>query len=105
MRWKGREIMTEKNLGLCEMCVLAKECCYTRDPSRPILFCEEFEGERKKEEEQSRQSKPRKQTGENRCAGPNYDPSLKGLCGTCARRDSCTYPKQEWGVWHCDEYE
>ena len=105
MRRKGRETMKEIYKGLCETCVHAKECSYTRDPSRPVLLCEEFEGERKKQEEKSRKSKPRKQEGENRGAGPNYDPSLKGLCGTCERRDSCTYPRPEWGVWHCDEYE
>ena len=32
-------------------------------------------------------------------------PSLKGLCVNCENRDTCTLPKAEGGVWHCEEYE
>ncbi|MHC4505741.1 MAG: hypothetical protein ACYTFI_20745, partial [Planctomycetota bacterium] len=28
----------------------------------------------------------------------------RGLCGNCEERRSCTFPKPEGGVWHCEEY-
>ena len=28
----------------------------------------------------------------------------KGLCSTCEIRETCSFPKPEWGVWQCDEY-
>jgi (2Fe-2S) ferredoxin/predicted RNA-binding Zn-ribbon protein involved in translation (DUF1610 family) len=28
----------------------------------------------------------------------------RGLCLNCAKREFCTFPKPEGGVWHCDEY-
>jgi len=27
-----------------------------------------------------------------------------GLCKSCANRETCTFPKPEGGVWHCEEY-
>ena len=29
---------------------------------------------------------------------------LRGLCATCALRDSCEFPKPPGGVWRCEEY-
>jgi hypothetical protein len=29
---------------------------------------------------------------------------LKGLCVNCDNRHTCTFPKPEEGVWHCEEY-
>jgi hypothetical protein len=28
----------------------------------------------------------------------------KGLCATCDNRETCTYPKPEDGIWHCEEF-
>ena len=28
----------------------------------------------------------------------------RGLCSLCENRTTCTYPKPEGGVWHCEEY-
>jgi hypothetical protein len=28
-----------------------------------------------------------------------------GICSTCAKRDTCTFPKPEGGVWQCEEFE
>ncbi len=28
-----------------------------------------------------------------------------GLCVNCEHRRTCTYPKPEGGVWHCEDYE
>ena len=29
---------------------------------------------------------------------------VKGLCVNCDNYNSCTYPKPEGGIWHCEEY-
>ncbi len=29
---------------------------------------------------------------------------FKGLCVNCANRHTCLLPKNEGGVWHCEEY-
>jgi NADH-quinone oxidoreductase subunit E len=42
----------------------------------------------------------------HRCKGHMLDliGKYKGLCLNCANRETCTFPKPEGGVWHCDEY-
>ena len=30
--------------------------------------------------------------------------NFMGLCMNCDLRDSCTLPRSESGVWHCEEY-
>jgi len=32
------------------------------------------------------------------------DGEIVDLCATCVKRDTCTLPKPEGGVWHCEEY-
>jgi len=29
---------------------------------------------------------------------------LKGLCANCSIRKTCTIPKPDEGIWHCDKY-
>jgi hypothetical protein len=96
----------EKLRGLCATCVHASTCTYPRDPKRPVMHCEEFEGERKPQEPAPVEDNPGT-AGNPDSVSPDRedDAKVKGLCRTCAKRDSCTYPKPEGGVWHCDEYE
>lgn len=37
--------------------------------------------------------------GRSRDAG-----ECKGLCVSCANRETCLFPRAEGGVWHCEEY-
>lgn len=83
-----------KLLGLCKTCSNAATCTFPREAGRPVRFCDEFDGEEKVEV-----VKPKvevKKTTLN---------DLKGLCRLCDRAESCTFPKAEGGVWHCEEYE
>jgi hypothetical protein len=32
---------------------------------------------------------------------PNH---LLGLCANCENWETCTFPRSEGGVWHCEEY-
>ncbi len=90
--------------GLCMSCKGDPACTYVRDPNRPVLQCEEFEGYG---------SSPSIRTLARRSLGPDHsaDPSplgnpgrVHGLCSICEERETCTFPKPEGGVWHCEEY-
>ncbi|MCJ7748201.1 MAG: hypothetical protein MUP27_10685 [Desulfobacterales bacterium] len=92
-------------LGLCSSCKAASNCTYTKDLTRPVLQCEEFEG-----------YEPRivKTTVKNillktnpKLGSSNKERDLskyRGLCSICDDREACTFPKPEGGVWHCEEY-
>ena len=101
------KILTEpKNyLGLCSCCSYAPDCTYPRESGRPVLQCDEFDGiSPPLNKMMKRMEKP----SVNRFSGPIPDaqrPSiLRGLCAYCDRLNTCTYPKPEGGVWHCEEY-
>ena len=85
---------THKPLGLCSTCKLSATCTFPRQAGRPVRFCDEFEGEQKVETAKP-QTSIRKITANN----------LKGLCRLCDKVATCTFPKAEGGVWHCEEYE
>lgn len=103
-RKNGKGAMAQK--GLCAHCALAAECTFPRDPKRPILFCDEFEGFPTRVPSKAAPTSgttPRKVV-----ANPekNDDADLyKGLCRTCENRHHCTFPKPEGGVWRCEEYQ
>ncbi len=81
-------------LGLCSTCKLAATCAFPREAGRPVRFCDEFEGEEKVEVVKPK-VKAKKSTVND----------LKGLCRLCDKASTCTFPKHEGGVWHCEEYE
>ena len=94
-----------RSLGLCSTCKHAPTCAYPRDPKRPVFNCEEFEIE---------VGEPMKLSGRDvmsagSCPGADLDGDdfarHKGLCGNCDNRESCTFPRPEGGVWHCEEYQ
>ena len=90
--------------GLCSTCEKAPTCTFPRDPRRSVLQCDEFEGYA---------TAPKRVIS----GGPLPKTRLKlspeeeelgkyrGLCKNCEKRKTCTYPKPEWGVWRCEEYE
>ena len=90
--------------GLCSCCRFAEHCTYPKDPSQPILQCDEFEG----------LGPPPPALGDRKNLQGIVDEPLsssekdfkefKGLCTICENRPTCTFPKPEGGVWHCEEY-
>ena len=36
---------------------------------------------------------------------PPATPRVLGLCGDCRIAATCTLPRPDGGVWHCEEYE
>ena len=72
--------------GLCGQCRYVPDCAVRPTLNHPVTRCERFEPASHTAHEQN---------------GAN---GLMGLCVACARRDRCTHPRPEGGVWHCNEY-
>jgi len=92
--------------GLCRTCVGRATCTYPRPKDRQVMFCAEFEGElpnpaRPFTAIAQAAPIPGVQMADR---GPEASP-YKGLCRTCERRETCTFPKPPGGVWHCEEFE
>jgi hypothetical protein len=68
--------------GLCETCVNAETCVYSRLAAKAVIQCELFE----ENHEEIRT--------ENPC----------GLCRNCENAPTCKLPGRKHGVWHCEEF-
>ena len=92
-------------LGLCSCCSCAPACTYPRNSGRPVLQCEEFDGI---SPPQNKMMKLFGKPSVNCLSGLMHDTQspgiLRGLCAYCDALNTCTYPKPEGGVWHCEEY-
>jgi hypothetical protein len=89
--------------GLCMSCRNALTCTFLRNPTEAVLQCDEFDGF------ESVIRKPKKSSHRNLMdlkSNPKERDldGYKGLCTLCEGRETCTYPKPEGGVWHCEEY-
>ena len=89
--------------GLCPDCHNASGCTFPREPGRPVWQCEEFTGGGLQPERHSCEGTAPARTG--LIAEERDGESPAGLCGNCDNRKSCSFPKPDCGVWHCDEYK
>ncbi|RIK64846.1 MAG: hypothetical protein DCC65_13415 [Planctomycetota bacterium] len=93
--------------GLCQQCALAPTCTFPRNWERPILACEEFQGEEKSVA--LRVVGVLTPSGFSRSqpvhAAVTAGPETKGLCATCEKAPTCTFPGREAGIWQCEEFE
>ncbi len=103
---EGKIISKEKEYyGLCSSCKTASGCTYTRDLRRPVLQCEEFEGYEPRIVKTTVENILLKTNPEFGSSNEERDLSkYGGLCRNCEDRETCTFPKPEGGVWHCEEY-
>lgn len=85
--------------GLCVNCIKLNECSYYRRNSKPVIFCEEYECAQEAFNQAIASPQNDSEVEESMIAG-----RVKGLCINCERRDTCSFPKPEGGVWHCEEY-
>jgi len=84
--------------GLCITCIHVESRCWVRDDGEPILQCEQFDsGPSAEARSSARGVRSRERTG------ADYGDHI-GLCMNCERRDDCTLPRPEGGVWHCEQY-
>jgi hypothetical protein len=89
--------------GLCSTCNNSTSCYYhLRNGKRIVWFCELFDDYEPilKFENFSSWNKS---SIDSKTEEANKV-KLAGLCMNCENRDTCTYPKPESGVWHCEEY-
>ena len=84
---------------LCSTCNHAEACGHRSTPDRPIFYCENFDAF-----VPIAPRPPRATTVDSRSAGVLSAGRRQGLCVNCENRDTCTMPKPEGGVWHCEEY-
>ena len=93
-----------KRSGICSSCRYGDECTYQKDPERPVIQCEEFATcEAAPAKTVKRSIRPSMGASARHELG-GKDSGFKGLCVDCEERETCTYPKPEGGVWHCEEY-
>lgn len=81
------------NVGLCCTCRNLPTCAI-RDIRCTVIACEEFCSEELIIHPE-KVSQP-ESVVEHALA--------KGLCANCEDRETCTLPKSETGVWHCEQY-
>lgn len=104
---KSEGLSKEKQgyMGLCSCCSSLQTCTFLRNPGLPILQCEEFDGI-----QSSSLKKPSRgnvlRFNVKRSSTPEKDNlgHYRGLCTLCEILKTCTFPKPEGGVWHCEEY-
>lgn len=88
-----------RSIGLCSTCDNCPDCVYRVSRGADAQYCETFDCGNGASRAQTVtlvtriEPQVREQT------------SLKGLCVNCENRDSCSLPKAESGIWHCEEYE
>jgi hypothetical protein len=84
--------------GLCANCCRGEDCSLRRDRPAPVIQCEEYDIERpptyKRRATRVRETATFVEAGETR----------KGLCANCEGWATCSFPKSEAGIWHCQEY-
>ena len=86
--------------GLCTTCIHDEACTFPRSLDRPVVSCDEFVGVSGPERRPSVKAGP----PGKRFVAANRE-WFPGLCSTCVKRESCTFPKPEGGVFNCEEFE
>jgi hypothetical protein len=94
------------NVGLCTYCAAAPACSFLKASGPPIVQCEEFENVFQPGAAASGSSRLADIGVEDLPHRDIKDPVWErtGLCGNCANSGSCALPKDEGGVWRCEEY-
>jgi hypothetical protein len=97
---KKEAIMMERTgyEGICPSCENLPLCSFIHSSRVPVTFCEEFaiSGTTKIEKAEEKQV--------NKAEKEAHSERFKGLCATCDNANDCGFPKDEAGVWHCEEY-
>lgn len=106
---KGGEIAVPKKKrsgGLCLTCIHSSNCTLSSDTERPVWECEEFV-DHVSHTMKVETKKVTPKTDVEQMTGPENKDSGKylGLCCNCNHLATCTFPKPEGGIWHCEEYE
>lgn len=86
--------------ALCTTGANEPDRTFHRFVDRPLMFCIELDGVVEAQPRFSAEGLP----ATERLAV--FDRvRFRGLCMTCEKRETCTFPKPEGGVFHCEEFE
>ncbi|OQB55250.1 MAG: NADP-reducing hydrogenase subunit HndA [Deltaproteobacteria bacterium ADurb.Bin151] len=88
----------ETRQGICSSCENLSLCSFTQPLRQPVFYCEEFT---------SGLVRTAPVVVEKKSGAPAVivlRDGRRGLCTTCDDTESCLYPKDEAGIWHCEEY-
>ena len=94
---------TASALGICFTCNFVDACTGRGTWMGPVVHCEEYD-----DHVELPCSEPlrRDRSEESRAALPAGRAAARpGLCENCRHSETCAFPRQEGGVWHCGEYE
>ncbi len=95
----GEDAMTRKKQGICLTCLHFAKCVLrpAECSTDGIHFCEEY---------MTVCLAPVVVTDEKPKNMMKRPPSgLLGLCSDCLCYPSCSFPRPEAGVWHCEDYQ
>jgi hypothetical protein len=91
--------------GLCMTCVHSSTCAFLQREGQPVLSCEEFDDSEGRPTEIAGADDPLVPEPQAQVADVKHEPPAHtGLCATCDNRETCTFPKPEGGIWHCEEF-
>lgn len=85
-------------LGICSTCNFVETCASRRTWIGPVHHCEEFD------DSEGKPSRP-PSLSVVKADEPEANVGAIGICVNCVHRETCTLPKAEGGIWHCEEYE
>lgn len=91
--------------GLCMTCVHSSTCSFQRSEDHPVMSCEEFDDGGGRPTGIARADDHPVPNAQSRVTDATHEPPVyTGLCATCDNRETCTFPKPEGGIWHCEEF-
>jgi hypothetical protein len=102
VNWKKKKdafAETIEFLGICPSCENPPLSSYIHDSRTPMSFCE---GLANKDIPKAATKTGIKQ--EVITSGQVPSERYNGLCTTCEVLNDCVFPKDEAGIWHCEEY-
>jgi hypothetical protein len=86
--------------GICGVCALGGDCELINGFETPVKHCEEFEPDPSLVREMVSLAILQRAS-----VAPVSDPEKHmGLCKNCDHRENCAFPRNEGGVWYCEEY-
>jgi len=94
----ARAVVEFTPVGLCSTCNNSTTCVHREYRGRDAQFCEMFDCSNGASHPPSVGLVTPTMRDASEQAG------LKGLCVNCENRETCTLPRAETGVWHCEEY-
>lgn len=95
-------VENNKYREICSTCKNVPDCTFPKNPLKPVLNCEEFEIDISPSAKIAGKEKLLQTASVD--AEDKDSGEFIGLCSNCDNRRTCTFPKPEGGIWHCEEY-